>query len=446
MKTPEPRLVGGRVVADKYELVRPLGRGGMGEVWLARHTTLNTQVAIKFLGGDDPESGEQRARALERFHLEAQISAQLGARSRHVVRVDDVGEDAVGPFLVMEYVRGRSLVEELEAAQTLTPARVGAILGQLAATLAIVHEEGIVHRDLKPDNILLGTAEDGSLELKLTDFGVAKAMRRSLAIDDVTETTDGLLVGTPEYMSPEQLFGTLIDERSDCWALGVLAYEMLTGRNPFVGPNIAAIMQRVLTATVARPSTLRADLPRSLDAWFARALEKDRERRFASVREMAVSYLASLEPQTTTISMKAPVIDDEAVEISPSPDTGDSAPTSARAWARSLGGQPHASASRLLFVAALGLVFAASVAVGRSTAARGAAGARPPLAAALIARSVRGLATPAALDVPPTIPSRAMSEGPAGERRVQRRPAAAPPRRPAASPEGPTTRDPSGTF
>src|SRR6185295_3876153 len=119
---------------------------------------------------------------------------------------------------------------------------------------------------------------------------------------------------------------------------------------------------------VPRPSTLRPDLPRSLDAWFARALDKDREKRFGSVREMAVAYLASLEPQTTTISMKAPAIDDAAMETAPSPDTADTAPMSTRAWARSLAVQPRASAGRLVFAGALALVFAASVAVGRSTA------------------------------------------------------------------------------
>jgi len=312
---PSSSLRPGRVVGAKYELVRHLGTGGMGEVWLARHQSLRTELAVKFLFTGDREE-DVRREALGRFRQEAQLSAQLGLRTRHIVRVHDVGEDEAGPFLVMEYIPGPSLRDEIRPTGALSVDRVGAIVAQLADALAVVHEQGIVHRDLKPENILLGAAPDGSLEVKLVDFGVAKPVRPTLSIDAAGQTARGVRVGTPEYMSPEHLRGGALDGRADCWALGVLTYEMLAGRNPFSAPTLAGVIERVVTAPIRPPSTVRGDLPPELDAWFARALERDRERRFPSVREMAVAFLATLSFQNTTVAMPLPT----PLPVSPAPE------------------------------------------------------------------------------------------------------------------------------
>jgi serine/threonine-protein kinase len=360
----------GSIVASRYELVRRLGRGGMGDVWLARHLELRTEVAVKLWRdpGRDPgvDDAHGKLRALERFRLEAQISAQLALRSRHVVRAHDVGMDPLGPYLVMDYVRGPSLAEEIQAVQLIAADRVAAILGHVADALAVAHDLGIVHRDLKPDNLLLGSAADGSLEVKVCDFGVAKAAGSPLPLQDVKATAEGVVVGTLDYMSPEQLFGVPIDPRADCWALGVIAYEMLTGKNPFAGGPATAVMQRILTTAPTMPATVVPGIPRQLDSWFVRALETQRERRFSSVREMAVTFLAALPPPCETVVMKRP-----APPSVPREANGVSVPA---AFASSVAPARAAAAAarsrmlrRRLALATLGAALAAGLAIAAST-------------------------------------------------------------------------------
>jgi len=290
-------LEDGMLIGGKYKLLRPLGQGGMAEVWVALHVPLKTEVAVKFvsraLAGDLGQAPE----ALERFRFEAQISARLGARSRHVVMVHDADMHEGRPYLVMELVEGRNLDEVIETGGPLTPERVAEILEQVADALDAVHSAGVLHRDLKPANILLASAQGGGTVVKVADFGVAKALGRDVPVDTPRATAMGTLVGSPAYMSPEQIRGDIdIDPRSDLWSLGVLAYEALTGKMPFPGNSAGMVMASVVTGKYEPPLSHRPDLPRAVCAWFERALALDRNARFRSAKEMAEAFRAAIAP------------------------------------------------------------------------------------------------------------------------------------------------------
>jgi serine/threonine-protein kinase len=287
----------GDLIAGKYELVRYLARGGMAEVWHGIHADLRTEVAIKFVDGRVSHDRATGAYALERFRFEAQISARLGARTRHVVAVQDAGTHEGVPYLVMEYVPGRTLEQEVETLGPMAPARFADVLDQTADALAVAHGLGIVHRDLKPSNLLLCGAPDGTVVVKVADFGVAKALDATLALDRPRDTQEGQLVGSPAFMSPEQLRGaTGIDARSDLWSLGVVAYETLTGKPCFQGSSVLDLFAAICTVNYRRASSLRPDLPPGIDAWIARALAVEPGARFASAAEMAQAFRALLAP------------------------------------------------------------------------------------------------------------------------------------------------------
>lgn len=282
----------GAIIASRYRLLRQLGRGGMGEVWAAHHLTLNTEVAVKFLSTG--VGGNAAKIALERFRFEAQVSAHLGLKTSHVVAVHDAGRDAAGPYLVMEHVRGRTLRAELNRSGPFAIEDVATLLDQVCGALSVAHGSGIVHRDLKPSNLLLLDQPDGSLYVKVADFGIAKALKSDLAVDRPEDTSDGWMLGSPAYMSPEQMGGGGVDARSDMWALGVIIYECLTGRLPFPGRSVAELIINMSVGRFDAPSTVRAALPREVDAWFLRALGKRKEQRFARVEEMAQSFRAAI--------------------------------------------------------------------------------------------------------------------------------------------------------
>jgi serine/threonine-protein kinase len=175
------------------------------------------------------------------------------------------------------------------------------VLNQISDALAAAHGVGIVHRDLKPQNVLLIEELDGRLHVKLADFGIAKAIRRELRLDFPAETQLGHLLGTPAYMSPEQVQGKRADERADLWALGVLGYEALTGQKPFLASSVMLMLSSVLRQPVRPPSLLRPGLPSALDAWFLRALSKKAADRFPSLEEMVSAYHRALEPVESTL-------------------------------------------------------------------------------------------------------------------------------------------------
>ena len=277
----------GAIIAERYQLAERLGRGGMGEVWSARHLTLHTEVAVKF--PSLAVRGRAATAAMERFRFEAQIAARLGRETRHVAAVHDAGCDAAGPYLVMEYVRGPTLQQELDDRVTLSLPRVTAIVTQVAEALAVAHAYGVVHRDLKPSNLLLATDPAGGLLVKVADFGIAKALRVDLGADLPGDTTGGFMLGSPPYMSPEQMAGRAAAAQGDLWSLAVIAYEGITGRLPFAGRSFAELLVSLASGRFDAVSALRPGLPVAVDAWFRRALAKDPARRFGSAREMAAA-------------------------------------------------------------------------------------------------------------------------------------------------------------
>jgi serine/threonine-protein kinase len=266
----------GYEVTSEITLVRRLGAGGMGTVWLANHNKLRTEVVVKFLS----ESLASDTDACARF--EREVVATLQVRSPHVVQTLDHGITEGGiPYLVMEWLEGSDLAKVMRAQKMLAPDEVQHIIEGLASALTKAHERGIVHRDIKPANVFLVTATPRPF-VKLVDFGIAKRL------EDETMTATNALLGTPAYMSPEQMDGVAqIDHRTDLWALGVLAYHMLCGSPPFKGSHIAHIAHGIMHGERPKISTGRPDLPLALDAWVERALARDPVQRFGSARELA---------------------------------------------------------------------------------------------------------------------------------------------------------------
>ena len=273
-------LVEGTVIAGRYHLVSRLGRGGMGEVWLARHAALDIPCAVKVIHADAASSPEHRAR----FELEARAAAQV--RGAHVVQVLDVGVCEETPFLVMEYLVGESLGPRLARFGVLDVRGTVSIVVQVARALARAHAVGLVHRDLKPANIFLCREDDGEIA-KVLDFGIAK--RIGVGLDGAADgpTIPGTVVGTPMYMSPEQARGTqAVDHRADLWALGVIAFRCLTGQLPFRSDTLGDLMVRLMVEPIPVPSRIAA-VPAGFDAWWARAASRDPDQRFQSAKELA---------------------------------------------------------------------------------------------------------------------------------------------------------------
>ncbi len=295
--TRQPRFQPGAIVWGA-RLVRPLEGGAMAELWLAERLESGGEVVIKFLGPpvgeDDPEWIDQ---AVERFRLEAQIAQQLGAQTRHIVQAHAAGQLGETPYLVMEHVPGRSLEALLAEGKRLEPEYVAKLIEQVAEALGVAHAANVVHRDLKPANLLVTEGERGPF-VQLADFGVAKATKSSLMVDLPKDTSSALVVGSPAYASPEQLYQQELDGRSDLWSLAVVAYEALTGALPFgsAAPGKAApeLIVAVCTAGFERASKRNRTLPRTLDAWFDKALAKDRTLRFQGAAEMAAAFRQAL--------------------------------------------------------------------------------------------------------------------------------------------------------
>jgi serine/threonine-protein kinase len=245
----------------------------MGTVWAAEHLSLGTHVAVKLIDRQSPSPN-----ALRRFEQEARAAATL--RSPHVVQVLDYGVDGTTPYLVMELLEGQSLSKRLGKEGLLTPAETWIVVSHVVRAISRAHEEGFVHRDLKPDNVFLVDTSD-ELLVKVLDFGTAKA----LLGPDLALTRTGAMLGTPAYASPEQILGEEIDTRADLWSLGVMTFECLTGILPFTGSSLQNLLTAICREPIVVPSDV-ADVPEGFDEWFARAVERDRERRFQSAREL----------------------------------------------------------------------------------------------------------------------------------------------------------------
>ena len=260
-------------LGENYQVVRELGRGGMGVIFLARDVALHRLVAIKVLRHEFAHSAEHR----ERFRREARVAARLTHPS--VVAVHSYGESPDLIYLVMRYVHGESLGVRLRREGRIEPETARRLLAELALVLEYAHREGIVHRDLKPENILLERGSDRPL---LTDFGVALICSADPSPDEVRRA-----FGTPQYMSPEQAAGEVdLDGRSDIYSLGVLAYAMLTGDVPFDGPSFGAIAAQHIAAPHEPLAEAAPAVPRALAEVVEWCLEKERNARWQSAREL----------------------------------------------------------------------------------------------------------------------------------------------------------------
>ncbi|GCD95812.1 protein kinase domain-containing protein [Embleya hyalina] len=283
----------GQVLAGRYRLDERVGRGGMGEVYRALDRRLGRTVAVKVLSPDLTQHQEFR----RRFHREARTVAALahpGIAMLHDVAEDDpAGDGETLPFLVMEFVEGHTLVDAL-ARGPLPAERVLAIAAEVLAALSYSHRRGLIHRDIKPSNIMVTP----SGAVKVLDFGIAKA----LAETTTRLTVTGAAIGTPAYLSPEQIQGDPVDGRADLYAVGCLMYELLTGRPPFVADSPFAVMHQHLYREPAAPSTLRGDLPDAVDAVVSRALRKTPAERFPD----AAAMLAALPGRTVEPTPRQP--------------------------------------------------------------------------------------------------------------------------------------------
>ena len=270
----------GSIIADRYCLLRKLGAGGMGSVWLAHDQSLDSQCAVKLV---DPEKAADEEVRI-RFEREAKAAAQI--RGANVVDIFDHGIWDDTPFIVMEYLEGEDLGARLERVGALDAEQTYQIVSQVARALVRAHAAGIVHRDLKPENIFLVPGDDQEVA-KVLDFGIAKHEQYSLA-GKTTKT--GSFMGTPYYMSPEQARGRAIDWRSDLWALGVIAYQCLNGRPPFESEALGELMGMIIYDPIPPINTSVPELPDALELWWQRAVARDREQRFQSAKELSDSF------------------------------------------------------------------------------------------------------------------------------------------------------------
>lgn len=285
----------GTIVGNNFHIIKKLGEGGMGTVYLAEHVKMGRKAALKVMNpgmNQDPD-------AVARFNREATNASKLS--HPNICGIYDFGETAEGLiFLAMEFIDGDALSAVIEKNGALPAPRAASIIHQSADALQVAHDYGIVHRDLKPDNIMIARARDGSDMVKVVDFGIAKAS--SSDAQKVTKT--GLVVGTPEYMSPEQLAGDKLDGRSDIYSLGLVAFNCLTGKLPFPSNSAQEAMIMRLTDHPRTLAEMRPDIawPEQLEAVMAKALARDAVDRYQSAAEFGRDMHRATENMPATIA------------------------------------------------------------------------------------------------------------------------------------------------
>ena len=260
-----------------YKIIEKIGQGGMGLIYKAEDTRLGRHVALKFL----PRELARDAQALERFGREARAASALD--HPNICTIYDIGEHDGQPFIVMQFLMGQTLQQRI-AHGPLEKNELTTIAIQIAQALDAAHEKGIIHRDIKPANVLLTTGD----QVKLLDFGLAKLVEQG-SYDMHSEgplTAPGIGVGTPYYMSPEQLLSESLDGRSDIFSFGVLLYEMATQTLPFNGRDLKALFQAILSGSPSWSSEFETDWPTELKRIIQKALEKDRKVRYQTAKEL----------------------------------------------------------------------------------------------------------------------------------------------------------------
>ncbi|MBI5537694.1 MAG: protein kinase [Deltaproteobacteria bacterium] len=269
-----------QLMDGRFTLLRPLGRGAMGSVWLSEQRATGREVAIKLMTHELARNEE----AVKRFRREARTAAQL--RSRHIVQIIDYDVDpSLGPFIAMELLEGEPLSVRLRRDGALPHPEAARIVRQVARALSHAHRAGIVHRDIKPDNIFLQFEEEGPELVKVLDFGLAKIELPP----GVPGTQSGCAIGSLSHMSPQQCQGQAVDHRADLWALGVLAFQCMVGRLPFAQLNASEQIVAICRDPIPVPSKLQPNVPPGFDAWTQRALQREPELRFQDATEMALA-------------------------------------------------------------------------------------------------------------------------------------------------------------
>ncbi len=294
----------GATLSGRYRVIRKIGEGGMGIVYEAEHVLIEKRVGLKVLR----EDFSNRFDVVERFRQEARSASKIG--HENIVDISDFGVTSSGAnFFVMELLHGRDLAEELGKLGTLSPRRSLNILLQCARALGAAHAKGIVHRDMKPENIFL--VERGGEEdfVKIVDFGIAKISDLERAgIPGRKLTKTGMIFGTPEYMSPEQGAGKPLDHRVDIYALGIILYELLTGRVPFMGDTFMGILTQHMFENVPplKAANPHCNAPAEVERIVFRAVAKDPSERYQNMEELAADLSGALTRTPNSVSSLAP--------------------------------------------------------------------------------------------------------------------------------------------
>ncbi|HEX7270679.1 MAG TPA: serine/threonine-protein kinase [Casimicrobiaceae bacterium] len=373
----------------KYEIRRELGRGAMGVVYEGYDPAIKRLVALKTIRADQL-AGENAEAMIARFRREAQAAGRLN--HPNIVSIYDFGEDGAISYIAMELIKGRELKECFESNERFRLADIVRIMGQILGALGYSHRQGVVHRDVKPANIFL--LPDAAV--KVADFGIAHLESSNL-------TQVGTVIGTPSYMSPEQIMGLPVDGRSDLFSAGVILYQFLTGERPFAGSTATTTMQKVLKEDPLAPSTLNVQLPPALDAVVRKALAKRMEDRFQTAQEFADALDAVAPAAMGTASAKAPGTQTEPTLIADSEATVANTPTPAVRKAPQPAAAPGAAAPASRSPAVAIGVAAAVVALGAGAwfvyqrqASEGVKSAPAPAATTAVVATAPGTPVPSA--------------------------------------------------
>jgi eukaryotic-like serine/threonine-protein kinase len=301
-------LAAGKVVAQRYQLEKLLGEGGMGAVWLAVHVVTKKLVALKFLKANAASNPLH----VRRFLREARAASAV--RHPNVVAIHDVVELENGsPVMVMDFLVGESLAQRLERQKKIPLAELASLLLPVISAVGTAHSMGIVHRDIKPDNLFLEESVDGRIVPRILDFGIAKLSAvEGAAAETSTLTRTGSVMGTPYYMAPEQVFGERdIDQRADVWAFGVILYEALSGQRPIEGDNFGQLFKIIATGDIVPLARLLPNLPDAVSQLVDRMLSKERHKRPQDLRE--VFQVLGPYAKVSASSFEGPRLDLEAL-------------------------------------------------------------------------------------------------------------------------------------